>query len=279
MQNIIDYTLFKSRLLLANVAQPGDARDFLNDVITDVQEDFLTRLLGTGLYGEFVTWYETLPQDETNPFYNLLNGLTFSFEGIVYRWVGLKQVFARYVYYSYQELDITQTVSGGEVKTKSQNAVNSSPVQKMVTIWNEMVNMLDGYQAYMTVFFGTEGTINTSVPVALHKAPEQVKTDVTPGVISGTAGFTFDGTGGLPDWRGYNAYPERIGQGTLATGLYTWSPVTGDFTLTDTVLQPNEIFNFTFGLGTVAPNVVTVNPLWYGFGWCKSFKIKNSLGL
>ena len=133
MQNIIDYTYFRTKLVLANVQVPGDSQDYLTQLITDLQTDFLTELLGPSLYSQFDTWYTTLPQDQTNPFYHLLIGKTFVFNGEMVYWKGLKSVFAQYVYYTYQELDATQTVSGGEVKTKSQNASNASSVQKMVT--------------------------------------------------------------------------------------------------------------------------------------------------
>lgn len=73
--------------------------------------------------------------------------------------------------------------------------------------------------------------------------------DTTPGVVSGTSSFTFDGTGGTDDWRGWVPHFERIGQGTLKENVdYTWDKVTGTFTLINAgdTFQNGEYFFTTF---------------------------------
>lgn len=79
--------------------------------------------------------------------------------------------------------------------------------------------------------------------------PYEVQVDVTPGVVNGNTSFVFDGTDGTPDWRGRDAYPERVGQGTMQLEVqYLWDKETGSFTLLQDgdTFQPSELFNFTF---------------------------------
>lgn len=94
--------------------------------------------------------------------------------------------------------------------------------------------------------------------------PVEIEADVTPGVVSGTNTFTFDGTAGTFDWRGREIYSERVGLGTMKkTVQYSWDPVTGIFTLLTAldVFQPNELFNVEFGVVNAMAGVV-VPPLF-----------------
>jgi len=99
----------------------------------------------------------------------------------------------------------------------------------------------------------------------IYYAPVEVQADTTPGVTSGATGFTFDGTGGKPDWRGRTAYPERVGQGTMQAGVqYSWDGATATFTLLQAgdQLAPGELFNFTFNV-VVQQSGTPVQPqLW-----------------
>lgn len=69
---------------------------------------------------------------------------------------------------------------------------------------------------------------------------EQIQVDHTTGFVSGTNNFVFDGTGGKPNYIGWNIVPSELtGRGILVRGLdYSWDIDTGTFAL----LQANDYF-------------------------------------
>jgi len=83
------------------------------------------------------------------------------------------------------------------------------------------------------------------------KPPIEIEADVTPNFSSGTNTFTFDTPGSDMDWRGWDIYVDRVGQGTMKKNTqYSWDSVTGTFTLllAGDEFQPNELFNVEFGI-------------------------------
>lgn len=162
MTNIVDYTYFKNRLQIANLQSvtDTDVKDSLTSLITTCQYNLLNGILGPALYVQFKTWYETLPLDSDNPFYGLLNGEVFEDEnGYTHNWIGLQNEqklspLANFAYYTFQELNFTQTTSGGEVRSKADNSLVASPHQKMIEVWGEMVDWLRAYYEYMKKYFG-----------------------------------------------------------------------------------------------------------------------------
>lgn len=283
MTNLITYTEFKGKLVIANAQTNADVQAAITDLITQEQQQYLTDLLGVALYNQFVTWYMA-GQSPADPFYGLLNGLTFQYKNCTFNWVGLKQVEAYYIYYRFQEQDATQTVSGGEAKSQSQNAVNANSSYKMIGRWNDMADYLHAYIAYMDLFYGTTGTVDYSSGLLPLKNPVMIQVDHTTGVVNGTAGFTFDGTAGTYDWRGYDIYVERPGQGTLVKNVaYTWGIFDGIFALIGNTLQPDEYFNVTFSLPVANPVALVLNTNWGDYrryGLCNElFEYKNRFGL
>lgn len=67
-----------------------------------------------------------------------------------------------------------------------------------------------------------------------YRDPEILEVGSTPGLVDGATSFTFDGTAGTADWRGWTPIMQPPGFGPLLEGYnYTWDPVTGLFTLVD----------------------------------------------
>lgn len=96
--------------------------------------------------------------------------------------------------------------------------------------------------AYFDVFPDAVGSI-------LVRDDEQITVDVTPGLVAGATSFTFDGTGGTPDYRGWTIVPARLGYDLLADGIeYSWSAITGrlDLLQAGDVFIHDEIFNIHF---------------------------------
>lgn len=69
---------------------------------------------------------------------------------------------------------------------------------------------------------------------------EQIRVDTTSGLVSGVNSFTFDGTSGKLDYRGYEpVFTEISGRGIMVKGVdYSWNYSTGLFTL----LIPLDVF-------------------------------------
>ena len=60
-----------------------------------------------------------------------------------------KSLIANYVYYQWQQDQVTQTVGLGEAATKAENATMVSPANKMLRAWNEMVNWIKEMVCFM----------------------------------------------------------------------------------------------------------------------------------
>lgn len=89
-----------------------------------------------------------------------------------------------------------------------------------------------------------------SVDSILVRDDEQIKVDTTPGFVSGTQVAVFDGTGGKPNYIGWNIVPSELtGRGILALGLdYSWDATTATFTLLQAgdTLPGEQIYNIHF---------------------------------
>lgn len=100
------------------------------------------------------------------------------------------------------------------------------------------------------------------------RATEQIEADVTTGLTNGTNTFTFDGTAGTEDWRGWEISTiDRIGTGPMKKGVdYSWNKTTGVFTLAQSgdIFAPNEWFNVEFEAQTTAitQSTPTIFPLF-----------------
>ena len=269
MINLIDHTYFLNKLRLANVVTDNDVQIHLSNAISDYQYDFLNKILGAGLYKQFVEWYAINPADTTSPFYYLLNGKNFSIESDTVTWVGLinpgkQSPLANYCYFMYQRYNTTQTMAAGEAKIDSQNAVSANAYNKSKSAWDQMAEWLKDYCLFMDTFFTGPNTVSVA-NLLPYIAPIQIQAGVTTGFISGVTSFAFDGTSGTQDWRGYDIFPERIGQGTMIRDVqYTWNISTGRFDLLQIgdKFQPSEYFNITFGLNGVTYTQLVSNGYW-----------------
>lgn len=117
-------------------------------------------MLVPDIYSLFATWYDS---DEPRPanveFEFLLSGGNFvSREGVPLYAPPISQAITAYVYCKWQEWNYTQTVSMGEVKTESQNALISSAKLKVVDAWNFLVNASTTYWLYLNKQYANNST-------------------------------------------------------------------------------------------------------------------------
>jgi hypothetical protein len=100
------------------------------------------------------------------------------------------------------------------------------------------------------------------------RATEQIQADVTTGLAGGANTFTFNGTAGTEDWRGWEISTiDRIGTGPMKKNVdFTWNKTTGVFALIlpGDIFAPNEWFNVEFEAQTssVTQSVPTILPLF-----------------
>ncbi|QES88860.1 hypothetical protein [Rhizosphaericola mali] len=152
---IIDNCYFKGELLIPNANETGaPVGVYLNALVPGFEEDLLRQVLGHELYEQFIAWYNATPDDTESKWAKILKGVSFQGGKLDFRlyWNGFKSnnsPIAQYCYYQFKKIDATQSVDGGEVHTNSQNASNASPLRKMVTIWNKMVDQLCTLKMYM----------------------------------------------------------------------------------------------------------------------------------
>lgn len=90
----------------------------------------------------------------------------------------------------------------------------------------------------LALFSVVPGTIDG----LLSRDDEQIQVGVTIGLVAGTTGFTFDGTGGKSDYIGWEIVPteQAGGRGLMVRGVdYSWDKTTGIFAL----LLPGDVLN------------------------------------
>ncbi|MEO7520390.1 MAG: hypothetical protein ABIW79_01110, partial [Gemmatimonas sp.] len=98
------------------------------------------------------------------------------------------------------------------------------------------IDASDNPIANLALFDVVPGTIDG----LLSRKDEQIKVGTTVGFVTGATSFTFDGTGGKPDYIGWEIVPSELtGRGILVRGLdYSWDKTVGTFTL----LQAGDVF-------------------------------------
>lgn len=123
--------------------------DVLNELITDKEPAVLSELLGFNFYRLFRDGLAVLPTPEQR-WIDLRDGMEWQ-DGLgnYHKFKGVKPLIARYVYYWYLRQEATQTTGIGEAVNNAENARRTSPIQKQVTAWNEMVELVKSTYYYL----------------------------------------------------------------------------------------------------------------------------------
>ena len=120
--------------------------------VTKYESECLDRLFGYQFAKAFREGLEQ-PAPEQR-WIDLRDGKEYTFHSQLFKWIGFQNaqkesIIANYVYYQYVYDQLTQTVGIGEVATKAENAAKSSPIDKAVRAWNEMVNWIGNLHGYL----------------------------------------------------------------------------------------------------------------------------------
>lgn len=124
MPDITTYQNFTAGEVYVGQIDSADVRANLAWFRVKYEKDYLLKVLGKTLYDSFMAGLSADP--------------------IITKWATLKTkvtpALVCYIYYYYQENEITNTVGAGEAKPAIKNAMLASANGKMVRAWNEMVN-------------------------------------------------------------------------------------------------------------------------------------------
>jgi hypothetical protein len=134
------------------IPQKSDAAvsSSLTWLINELEPKLLTDLLGYELYKTYAAGIAVLPTPDAK-WTDLRDGKEYTNRSsILTKWKGLKytegttakkSLIANYVYWHWMEKEASASTGTGEKVPNAQNAVNTSPIHKMVRAWNEMVCM------------------------------------------------------------------------------------------------------------------------------------------
>lgn len=174
MATVVDNTYFQRAPLYIpngisiNVAAPGDPED--NQISTDrlielYEPEILIRALGIQDYTDLISVLGTLGDPGNEKWNDLVNGHTYTLDGVKYRWEGLRgraknSVIAQYIYCKYLELNDEVLTVMGASRPKTKAAESRTATDKYVRAWQTFLRM---YQEIDTgapvVSFNAFGTI------------------------------------------------------------------------------------------------------------------------
>jgi hypothetical protein len=139
MNNLISYTDFINDLIIP--LNNEDEIIKLDSFICKYQNIYLKKGLGISLYNDFKKGLETDPIEEK--WVNLINGSIYTTDtGVMYEFVGLKEMLCYFVYYEYKWNEISFTTSIGEktINSSSTTTSNYGQIIKCIESYNKGVN-------------------------------------------------------------------------------------------------------------------------------------------
>lgn len=147
MANLIDNTYFFGPISLPGGSLDGDFAD-IDDYIEQYEKEALIEILGYTLYKALKA--EIDADEYTTKWDRFVNGYEYEIDYLgdthLVKWNGLVNdekisLLAYYIYYHYVKFHVTHTSGFGELLQKAENASKVSPVQRMVSAWNEYVRL------------------------------------------------------------------------------------------------------------------------------------------
>jgi len=146
MSNIVNITDFVGRFSIPNIEK--DTTSFDNNYIAVYEPEILKRLLGVGLYNDFIQGLAA--QTPEQKWIDLRDGKTYLVDGVTVEWSGVKKLIVPYVYYFYLQQNYNTLSGVGVINSNAENATKTDPNIKLVDAWNECVNYSGNYKAATT---------------------------------------------------------------------------------------------------------------------------------
>lgn len=160
MAYIIDESYFQRELYVPNSDELNSgAFNELQSFIDDKARLCLKNALGYALFKDLDDNITdgVLNDDAPQKWIDLVNGVEYTLDGKTYKWQGLiytegafkKSLLANFVYCEWLTYNQSRMSGVGEVVTTAKNAINVNSTQRLVTIWNDFVDMYqDGIYNY-----------------------------------------------------------------------------------------------------------------------------------
>ena len=150
---LIDKTYFIKNLHVPNTEEPtSDASTDLDMSIDRYVRQFMQFTLGNVLFTDFDNYVTDGELEITAPqkWLNLVNGHSYTKEGIYYVWQGLKyelglykvSLLANYTYVNHYQ-NTTNSILG-QIAIDPKNGVVVNPTDHLVSVWNEFIEMYQG---------------------------------------------------------------------------------------------------------------------------------------
>jgi hypothetical protein len=115
----------------------------IDSYITKYEKDALIDLLGYDLYKELKAEIDSVPQVFTAKWSALVNGAEFLIGTYLYKFDGLADMVAYYVYFNYLNDNVNNYESVGAVIPAGENSTRTAPDGLMVASWNNYKRRFD----------------------------------------------------------------------------------------------------------------------------------------
>jgi len=115
--------------------------DNLNDIITTFQNTYIRKMLGFELYKNFKNDFSG-GEPQTQKYIDLLDGVTYTYNGKIMEYSGLINILKGFVYYEYTRYLQSYITAVGQVTPNQQNSTKSNIANYAVNAWNESIDLL-----------------------------------------------------------------------------------------------------------------------------------------
>ncbi len=110
-----------------------------SDFVDYVEENVLVDLLGRSFYDRLIAGLAEASPDQI--WLNIRDGASYSYQGVDYKFGGLKKLLTPCVYSEFIRVDYEKYSGVGTVQPKSKNSVVVSPSRQIVKGWNDFVRL------------------------------------------------------------------------------------------------------------------------------------------
>jgi len=139
---IIDRTYFDKgiRFIPNHTNQNAGATvtDELDNAIDVYSSELLRYALGIANFDLLKTALQDLPNADQK-LQDLVNGVDYTINSVTYRYGGLKEIIADFVYCRYFENDNETYTTTGVVQATAENAVQAAGTPKYIRVWQEFI--------------------------------------------------------------------------------------------------------------------------------------------
>ncbi|MGB0896887.1 MAG: hypothetical protein ACPGRW_06165 [Flavobacteriaceae bacterium] len=167
---LIDSTYFIKDLIVPNKGVSLDIpnnEESLDQYIDKYARQLLQNALGSVLFDELDSNITNgiLDPGADQKWKDLVNGKSYTLSGTAYKWKGLLftegafkgSILAQYTYYHWHLDQLSRMSRMGEVKGSAVNAQAVNSTSKSVKVWNQYIEMYQGYQSQGYTFSYVNG--------------------------------------------------------------------------------------------------------------------------